>query len=43
MWGKEKLGPILRKHGYAASNAEAPGVVGIASLRSVGAPKNGWQ
>ena len=25
MWGKEKLGPILRKHGYAASNAEAPG------------------
>jgi hypothetical protein len=25
MWGKEKLGPILRKHGYATSNAEALG------------------
>jgi hypothetical protein len=25
MCGKEKLGPIVRKHGYAASNADAPG------------------
>ena len=28
MWGKEKLGPILRKQGYATSNATVGRIIG---------------
>ncbi len=38
MWGKEKLGPILRKQGYATSNATVERIIGALIRRGTVQP-----
>ena len=38
MWGKEKLGPILRKQGYATSNATVGRIIGALIRRGTVQP-----